>query len=157
MANFELKIEGIEALVKKMQNAPITATNHMSNVLTKYLALMKRDAKAEAPVDTNALKSSIRGYKEGKITGIFSAGNPDALNGHGRRVIYAGYQEFGVGSGFHIPGFHTISRTSVFNYAYLFKNKNTMKKSHVPYRSFMFTALDNNYEKMLNEMASFEI
>jgi HK97 gp10 family phage protein len=157
MEDFELKVSGLDALIQKFENAPAKAEKHFSGVLSKYLALMKRDAKANAPVDTKALRDSIRAYRVGKISGMFTAGNPDMINAKGRRVIYAGYQEFGVGGGFHIPGFHTISRSAVFNYAYLFKNKHTPKKSYIPYRSYMFTSLDNNYEKMLNEMAAFKI
>jgi HK97 gp10 family phage protein len=156
MANFELKVDGVDELLRKFDNLPKATENHFSTVLSKYLALMKSDARSLSPVDTGALKSSIRAYRTGKISGMFTAGNPDMVNSKGKRVIYAGYQEFGVGSGFHIPGFHTINRSGVFNYAYLFKNKHTPKKINIPYRSYMFTALDNNYEKMLNEMASFK-
>ena len=158
MAKFELKIEGLDYLVKRFQTAPKTVDAKLSSKISKYLGMMEREAKQNAPYDTGALRESIRAYRlKNPISGLLVAGNPDRFNGHNRRVIYAGYQEFGVGKGFHIPGFHTINRSSVFNYAYLFINRNTLKKSNVPYRSFMFTALDNNYEKMLRDIATIEI
>ena len=158
MAMFKMTITGLDYLQKRFKTAPKTVDRKLSSKISKYTNMITRNAKSLAPVDTGALRESIRSYSlKNPIGSLIVAGNPERYNRKNHRINYAGYQEFGVGKGFHIPQFNNISRNSVFNYAYDFRNRNTDKKTNVPYRSYMFTSLDNFYEKMIKDIGTIEI
>jgi HK97 gp10 family phage protein len=158
MAMFKMTITGLDYLQKKFQTAPKTVDKKLASKISKYTNSITRSARALAPVDTGALRESIRSYNLKNPTGsLIVAGNPTRYNLKGNRINYAGYQEFGVGKGFHIPQFNNISRNSVFNYAYDFRNRKTAKKTNVPYRSYMFTSLDRFYDKMIRDIGTIEI
>lgn len=158
MAMFKMTITGLDYLQKKFQTAPKTVDRKLSSKISKYTNMITRSAKADAPYDTGALRESIRSYNlRNPIGSLIVAGNPDRYNKKGRSINYAGFQEFGVGGGFHIPQFNNISRNAVFNYAFGFKNRKTDRIVNVPYRSYMFSSLDKYYDQMIRDIGTIEI
>lgn len=155
---FKMTITGLDYLQKRFKTAPKTVDRKLSSKISKYTNMITRYAKTEAPYDTGALRESIKSYNlRNPIGSLIVAGNPSRYNKKGHRINYAGYQEFGVGKGFHIPQFANISRNSVFNYAYDFRNRNTDKKVNIPYNSYMFGSLDKFYDQMIRDIGTIEI
>ena len=93
MATTDFKMEGGAELVKALQELPVKIErNVMRGTMRAAAKPMAKRAKALAPVDTGALKQSVRvstKARRGRVTATITAGN-------GKDVYYAHMVEFGT-------------------------------------------------------------
>jgi hypothetical protein len=162
MAFIDFKLEGLESLQTYFTTAPERLLVKVSKEVDRTLKNIEKDAKMNAPYDTGALRESIRSYRLNEIDALIVAGDPNRSNSKGHLVKYAGYQEFGVGAGgfgrgFGIPSFNFISGTEVADYASKFRKGSSNRKIRVPSTSFMFTAFDRHYGKMVENIKKIKI
>lgn len=80
----DISIEGLDAVQAALSRYAADAVEKTSKGIAEGCKIVEGEAKAEAPVDTGALRRSIHGKAEG-LTGIV-----------GTNCEYAIYQEFGT-------------------------------------------------------------
>jgi len=128
MAKIKFAVEGMDQLkksIKKLGNVP---QKHVTSSAKKGMNVVLKDAKANAPYDTGALKKGmiLKGerakYKGKKVYQIIfdpamndlfqkPIKNPGSRGGHGNSTGYYPYsQEYGffAGNGNYIPGYRFI-------------------------------------------------
>lgn len=137
MANFNARIIGVDALMKKFIEAPSNVTEQAKIIIDQAVINIQTGAKADVKVKTSKLKNSIthRAFSNGKAS--VSAGNSS--------VRYAPYVEFGTGNSFYIPFYANVNSDQLKGYAATFRRT---KLVNAPYRPFMF----NNFNKELGIM-----
>jgi len=93
----EIEIVGLTELENKLSNLDEKLSKALAEALDEISEKIRDDAKSFAPVDTGALRKSIRTEKKGKLQVSIVAGGGGIINPHsGREVDYAGYVEFGT-------------------------------------------------------------
>lgn len=140
MANFNARIIGVDALMKKFIEAPSNVTEQAKVIIDEAVINIQTGAKRDVPVKSSKLKNSIthRSFANGKAS--VSAGN--------KSVRYAPYVEFGtgnIGNSFYIPFYANINSNELKGYAATFRRT---KLVNAPHRPFMF----NNFSKELGIM-----
>jgi hypothetical protein len=94
MAEFTVRIEGLEAALKKIDKS--LWAGPLRTFFNRALVTVQGRARELAPVDTGLLRASI-GYGSQGIYEIDSA-TPPMYAKIGTRVFYAPFQEFGFGN-----------------------------------------------------------
>ncbi len=82
MATLTTRLEGVERLTANLRLWQVTRRRAVADVVTEYAALIARDAKARAPVDTGALRASIEARTRGVLLTLAAevvAGAPYAI------------------------------------------------------------------------------
>ena len=97
MARFNIKVNGLDSITRKFQQAPDTMTVQAANIIYETAKQLENRAKARVPVDTGALRTSIRATKLSNGSSMVKAGLPNVSNAKGHLINYAGYVEFGTG------------------------------------------------------------
>ena len=93
----EIEILGLKELEEKLSNLEEKLSRALNEALEEIAEKILDDAKNFAPVDTGALRKSIRTEKKGKLQVSVLAGGGGVINPKtGREVDYAGYVEFGT-------------------------------------------------------------
>jgi len=93
----EIEILGLKELEEKLSNLEEKLSRALNEALEEIAEKISDDAKNFAPVDTGALRKSIRTEKKGKLQVSVVAGGGGVINPKtGREVDYAGYVEFGT-------------------------------------------------------------
>ena len=93
----EIEIVGLRELEDKLSNLEEKLNRALAEALEEIAEKIRDDAKNLAPVDTGALRKSIRVEKEGKLQFSVVAGGGGVVNPKtGREVDYAGFVEFGT-------------------------------------------------------------
>jgi HK97 gp10 family phage protein len=93
----EIEITGLTELEKKLTGLEEKLTEALSEALDEIAGKIRDDARDLAPVDTGALRRSIRTEKKGKLEVLVIAGGGGVTNPRtGREVDYAGYVEYGT-------------------------------------------------------------
>jgi len=93
----EIEILGLTELEEKLSNLEEKLSNALDEALNEIAEKISSDARNFAPVDTGALRKSIRIEKKGKLRVSVVAGGGGVINPKtGREVDYAGYVEFGT-------------------------------------------------------------
>jgi len=93
----EIEIVGLRELEDKLSNLDVKLGKALAEALDMIAVKIRDDAKDFAPVDTGALRKSIRIEKKGKLKVSIIAGGGGIINPRsGREVDYAGYVEFGT-------------------------------------------------------------
>ena len=93
----EIEIIGLTELEDKLSNLEEKLTNALAEALEEIAEKIRDDAKGFVPVDTGALRKSIRVEKKGSLEVSIIAGGGGVINPRtGREVDYAGYVEFGT-------------------------------------------------------------
>ena len=93
----EIEIVGLTELEDKLSNLDVKLSNALAEALEEIAEKIRDDAKGFVPVDTGALRKSIRIEKKGKLKVSIIAGGGGIINPRsGREVDYAGYVEFGT-------------------------------------------------------------
>jgi len=93
----EIEILGLTELEDNLSNLEEKLGKALAEALDKISEKIRDDAKGFAPVDTGALRKSIRTEKKGKLQVSIIAGGGGVINPKtGREVDYAGYVEFGT-------------------------------------------------------------
>ena len=93
----EIEIIGLTELEEKLSNLDVKLSRALDEALEEIAEKIRDDAKSLVPVDTGALKKSIRIEKKEKLQVSIVAGGGGVINPRtGREVDYAGYVEFGT-------------------------------------------------------------
>ena len=93
----EIEILGLTELEEKLSNLDVKLSRALDEALEEIAEKIRDDAKSLVPVDTGALKKSIRIEKKGKLQVSIVAGGGGVINPRtGREVDYAGFVEFGT-------------------------------------------------------------
>ena len=147
MATFNAKITGVDALIRKFEQAPQKMMEQSKVIIDETVVEIARSAKGLVPVKTGHLRGSIRSnkYTPGKGASV-SAGNVS--------IKYAPYVEFGTGDKFQIPVYPNVNMTDLEAYAATFKRT---KKVNLPHRPFMFMAYSELLGKMVNKLKKVRI
>ena len=149
MATFNAKITGVDAIIRKINNAPKKVAEESTKIINDSVKEISNAAKAKVPVakkNGGTLKNSI-GYTE-YTQGVGASVFADTK--------YAAYVEFGTGDfGFGIPVYSNINMNELEGYALTFKkNKQFIG---MPYRPFMFNSYSEVLGKMVNKIKKIRI
>lgn len=149
MATFNAKITGVDAIIRKINNAPKKVAEESTKIINDSVKEIANAAKARVPVakiNGGTLKNSIgyNLYTEGIGASVFAD------------TRYAAYVEFGTGNfGFGIPVYPNINMNDLEEYALTFKkNKNFIG---MPYRPYMFNSYSEVLGKMVNKIKKIRI
>ena len=93
----EIEIVGFRELEDKLSRLDEKLKCALEEALEEIAEKIRDDAKSFAPVDTGALRKSIRVEKKGELQFSVVAGDGGVINPRtGREVDYAGFVEFGT-------------------------------------------------------------
>jgi len=93
----EIEIIGLTELEDKLSNLEEKLGKALTEALEEIAEKIRDDAKGFVPVDTGALRKSIRVEEKGSLEVSIIAGGGGVINPRtGREVDYAGYVEFGT-------------------------------------------------------------
>jgi len=145
MATFTAKIIGVDAIIKKINNAPKKVAEESTNIINDSVKEIANAAKAKVPVKTSLLKNSI-GFS------LYTKGVGASVYANTR---YAAYVEFGTGQKFGIPVYSNINMADLESYALTFKKNK--KVIGVPYRPYMFNSYSEVLGKMVNKIKKIRI
>jgi len=145
MATFNAKITGVDAIIRKINNAPKKVAEESTKIINDSVKEIANAAKAKVPVKTSLLKNSI-GYS------LYTQGVGASVFADTR---YAAYVEFGTGEKFGIPIYPNINMSDLESYALSFKK--TKKVIGVPYRPYMFNSYSEVLGKMVNKIKKIRI
>ena len=111
MATFNAKITGVDAIIRKINNAPKKVAEESTKIINDSVKEISNAAKAKVPVKTGLLKNSIGYslYTEGVGASVYAD------------IRYAPYVEFGTGEKFGIPVYSNINMSDLESYALTFK------------------------------------
>jgi HK97 gp10 family phage protein len=145
MASFNAKITGVDALIKKFNNAPKTVAEESIKIINESVKEMSNAAKTKVPVKTGMLKNSIgyTPYSQGVGASVFAD------------TRYAAYVEFGTGDSFGIPVYPNVNMNDLEGYALTFKKNR--KLIGMPYRPYMFNSYSEVLGKMVNKIKKIRI
>jgi HK97 gp10 family phage protein len=146
MATFNVKITGVDAIIRKINNAPKKVAEESTKIINDSVKEISNAAKARVPVRTSLLKNSIGYslYSEGVGASVFAD------------TKYAAYVEFGTGSSYGIPPYKNINKSKLEAYALTFKVR---KKELIgrPYKPYMFNSYSEVLSKMVNKIKKIRI
>ena len=145
MASFNAKITGVDAIIRKINNAPKKVAEESTKIINDSVKEISNAAKAKVPVKTGLLKNSI-GYS------LYTQGVGASVYADTR---YAPYVEFGTGEKFGIPVYSNINMSDLESYALTFKKNK--KVIGVPYRPYMFNSYSEVLGKMVNKIKKIRI
>jgi HK97 gp10 family phage protein len=145
MATFNAKITGVDAIIRKINNAPKKVAEESTKIINDSVKEIANAAKAKVPVKTSLLKNSI-GYS------LYTQGVGASVFADTR---YAAYVEFGTGEKFGIPIYPNINMSDLESYALTFKK--SKKVIGVPYRPYMFNSYSEVLGKMVNKIKKIRI
>jgi len=146
MATFNAKITGVDAIIRKINNAPKKVAEESTKIINDSVKEIANAAKSKVPVKTGLLKNSI-GYS------LYTQGVGASVYADTR---YAAYVEFGTGDmGFGIPVYPNINMTDLEAYAFTFKKNK--KFIGMPYRPYMFNSYSEVLGKMVNKIKKIRI
>ncbi|NBQ18012.1 HK97 gp10 family phage protein [bacterium] len=121
------KIEGLDALIKKLGKLPIEIEKEVANEVNASALAIQSKAKRDVKVDNSTLRSSIQ------LISIFQ--DKRIIYSVGSRLKYAPYVEFGTGGLVNVPaGFEA--------FAMQFKGKGIRKINLRP-RPYLIPAFEN--------------
>lgn len=155
MARFNLKVNGLDSIKKKFQQAPQTMTVQAANIIYETAKEIENRAKARVAVDTGALRTSIRATKLSNGSSMIKAGLPNVSNSRGHLINYAAYVEFGTGRE---PSFNykRLDNTSLLAYAGTFKKGGINKVVRTP-GPYLFNSADELIGKMVEKIKKIKI
>jgi len=96
MSGITLKIEGVDALVKKFDGMPEASIKKLFTAFKVASLKIQSDAQAIVPVDTGRLKLSIQSRVERKGDAVGAEIWSGAESEEGKPVDYAAFVEFGT-------------------------------------------------------------
>jgi HK97 gp10 family phage protein len=148
MATFNAKITGVDAIIRKINNAPKKVAEESTKIINDSVKEISNAAKARVPVakrNGGTLKNSIGYslYSEGVGASVFAD------------TRYAAYVEFGTGEKFGIPVYSNINMNDLEGYALSFKKNK--KFIGMPYRPYMFNSYSEVLSKMVNKIKKIRI
>ena len=146
MATFNAKIIGVDALIRKINNAPQKVAEESTKIINESVKEISNAAKARVPYKTGLLQSSIgyTEYSQGVGASVFAD------------TKYAAYVEFGTGDSYGVPPYKNINRSELEAYALTFK----VRKDELigrPYKPYMFNSYSEVLGKMVNKIKKIKI
>lgn len=155
MARFNVKVNGLDSIKKKFQQAPQTMTVQSANIIYETAKEIENRAKARVAVDTGALRTSIRATKLSNGSSMIKAGLPNISNSKGHLINYAAYVEFGTGRE---PSFSykRLDNSSLLAYAGTFKKSSINKVVRTP-GPYLFNSADELIGKMVEKIKKIKI
>ena len=156
MARFELKVTGGDAILRKFAQAPQLMAEKSAKIIWETALEIENKAKARVPVDTTALRSSIRATKLSDGSAMIKAGLPNVTNSKGHLVNYAGYVEFGTGNGYRKTNYKNLDNSSIDVYAGEFKASSAKQVNRTP-NPYMFNSADELIGKLVNRIKKIKI
>jgi HK97 gp10 family phage protein len=145
MATFNAKITGVDAIIRKINNAPKKVAEESTKIINDSVKEISNAAKARVPYKTGLLQSSIgyTEYSQGVGASVFAD------------TKYAAYVEFGTGDSFGIPVYPNVNMNDLEGYALTFKKNR--KLIGMPYRPYMFNSYSEVLGKMVNKIKKIRI
>ena len=143
---FTAKITGVDALLRKIQQAPEKIAKESIDIINQSAQEISNSAKSKVPVKTGLLKGSIgfTSYQNGKGASVYASAH------------YAPYVEFGTGDSFQIPVYPNVNMGDLEEYAASFKRRKRALIG-VPHRPFMFNSYSEVLGKMVNKIKKIRI
>ena len=155
MARFTVKVNGLDSIKKKFQQAPDTMTIQAANIIYETAKEIENRAKARVAVDTGALRSSIRATKLSDGSSMIKAGLPNVSNSKGHLINYAAYVEFGTGREPNLS-YKRLDNKSLLAYAGTFKKAGLRKVVRTP-GPYLFNSADELIGKMVEKIKKIKI
>jgi len=154
-----LEVRGLNSLKKKFATSYEALKGHIIseiNVMVVEVAQGARQDAANLP-QLNANSTYKRtGNLSRSITSIPFNGKYAEIRVGDSLVDYGAYVEFGTGTGFGIPyRKYNIASKNIEPYASLFKGRG-IRKSNMPYRSYLFNNFEIGYSKALKQIKAFQ-
>lgn len=140
MIKFEFS--GINGLITSVRKYPERVVKGINTELQDWANRTEQAAVRDVPVDTGALRSSIRAVLGAdKLTWIVKAGG---ING----VDYAPYVEFGTGA---LVDKQFLQQFGLVAYAQQFKGRG-LRQVNLPARTFLYRNARTEFEKSVQEI-----
>lgn len=134
MNPFSVNIEGLNDLIKRVDDKAKNLSNEVDAELAATTLEMQSDAKKAAPVDFGKLRSSITSFKAGELAYDVAA-----------QAHYAAYVEFGTGTLVNVP-------EGLEEYAIQFKGKG-VRKVNLPARPFMWPSVRKRVPELIDRIS----
>ena len=116
---------------------------------------IENKAKNRVPVDTSALRSSIRATKLSNGSSMIKAGLSNVTNSKGHLINYAAFVEFGTGQKPNLA-YKRLDNNALTRYAEEFKGKNKRDVKRGP-DAYLFNSTDDLIGKMVNRIKKIKI
>jgi hypothetical protein len=155
MAKFKIEILGLEFVLKKLDQAPAILFKQASEIIYETAVEIEKKAQNRVPVDTDALRTSIRASKLSSGSSIIKAGLSNSSNSKGHLINYAPYVEFGTGTK---PNFayKILDNSDLTVYAGTFKGMGR-RKSQKAAKPYLFNSTDELLGKMVERIKNISI
>jgi HK97 gp10 family phage protein len=155
MAKFKVKILGLEYVKKKLDEAPVILYKKASDVIYETAVEIEKKAQNRVPVDTDALRSSIRASKLSSGSSIIKAGLSNVTNSKGHLINYAAFVEFGTGRKPNLA-YKILDNSDLTVYASTFKGMGR-RKSQKAAKPYLFNSTDELLGKMVERIKNISI
>jgi len=154
-----LEVRGLNSLKKKFATSYESFKGHIIseiNAMVVEIAQGARQDAANLPRLTTNSTYERTGNLSRSITSIPFNGKFAEIIVGDSLVDYGAYVEFGTGTGFGIPTIkYKIATKNITPYASLFKGRG-IRKSNMPYRSYLFNNFEISYSKALKQIRAFK-
>ena len=155
MARFKIKILGLEFIEKKLEQAPAILFKKASAIIYETAVEIENKAKNRAPVDTGALRSSIRATRLSNGSAMIKAGLSNVTNSKGHLINYAPFVEFGTGKKPNLA-YKILDNSALTIYAGTFKGSG-IRKSKKAAKPYLFNTTDELLGKMIERIKNIKI
>jgi len=155
MAKFKINILGLEYVKNKLEQAPQILFKQASAIIYETAIEIENKAKNITPVDTSALRSSIRANKLSNGSSIIKAGLSNVSNSKGHLINYAPFVEFGTGRKPNLA-YKVLDNNALAVYASTFKGKG-LRKSNKTAKPYLFNTSDELLVKMIERIKNISI
>jgi HK97 gp10 family phage protein len=154
MARFDIKIKGVDAIMRKIEAAPQKFAKESSQIIYETAREVESMARARVVQDTGGLMQSIRANRLGNGGAIVKAGLPNVSNGKGHLINYAAYVEWGTGK--EPRRYPNLNNNELISYAATFKGRGA-RQTNLPARPFMYNSASETLGKMINKIKKIKI
>lgn len=138
----KIEFKGIQGVISSVRKYPERVVKEINSELQDWAERTEQKAKEKVPIDTGALKSSIRAVLGAdKLTWIVKAGGINGVN-------YAPYVEFGTGA---FVDKQFLQEYGLVSYAEQFRGKG-IKQVNLPSRSYLYRNARTEFEKTVKNI-----
>jgi HK97 gp10 family phage protein len=155
MAKFKIEILGLEFVKKKLDQAPSILFKKASDIIYETAIEIEKKAQNRVPVDTGALRTSIRSSKLSNGSSMVKAGLSNVTNSKGHLINYAPFVEFGTGQKPN-TAYKFLSNTGIATYAESFMGRGKRKQVRNP-DAYLFNSTDELIGKMVDRIKNIKI
>ena len=155
MARFKVEILGLEYVKKKLDQAPAILFKKASDIIYETAVEIEKKAQNRVPVDTDALRTSIRSSKLSNGSSMIKAGLSNVSNSKGHLINYAAFVEFGTGRKPNLA-YKILDNSALTVYADTFKGMG-IRKSQKAAKPYLFNSTDELLGKMVERIKNISI